>query len=191
MTGTFDWEDVCQVWQTSPTPAIANLERRVRSSTRRMRFFAACDVLGGVFGIGAGLWFILSAMGALWYVIGVYLILLSLAATAASLWLRSSTWQERGDSVRDHLHLLIERARASRRLVRLSHGLSAGMTLYTGLVLYEIASRGGRIELWLLLTVVAVLGSAFGAGAIVDWRKKHELSRLENLKSALDPNDHD
>ena len=181
-----DWDRMSELWQASAPSEWNDLERRVRASTLRMKILTVGDVLAGIFGVGAGGWFLFSSRGALWTVIGIYLIALALVATAASIWLRVTAWNERGERVSEHLDLLIQRAKVGMRLAKLGHAITVGMAVYTGLVLYEIVSREGRLDVRLVLVAAAILGAAFAIGAFVERRHRRELLRLERTKKELD-----
>jgi hypothetical protein len=181
-----DLEVLGSVWRTEVPGVPADLRRRVRRQSVRMRVHAAMDVLLAVAFLGTSLWWAVSQPAPEFVVLAIGVWIITLSALIYSFANRAGTWEATGQDTRAYLTLCLRRCRAGLAAIRFGfYLLAVEVVLLAGWHGWYWSTRNPApaLETWLL---AASLPAAFLVVLLaLRIHRRRELARLESLEREL------
>jgi len=186
MSEANDLEVLGSVWRTGVPSVPADLRRRVRRQSVRMRLYAAMEVLLSIAFLGTSLWLAVTPPTPKFVVLTIGVWIITLAALIYSLANRAGTWGATAQDTRAYLTLCLRRCRAGLAAIRFGfYLLAVEVVLLAGWHAWYWSTRkpAPTFEAWLL---AACLPAAFLV-ALLAMRRHHrrELAWLKSLEREL------
>jgi hypothetical protein len=186
MSEANDLEALRSVWRTEVPGVPADLRRRVRRQSVRMRVYAVVDVFLSVAFLGASLWWALIKPIPEIVVLAAGVWIITLSALIFSFLNRAGMWAATGQDTRSYLTLCLRRCRAGLAALRFGfYLLAVEVVLLAAWHTWYWSTRSPvpSLEAWLL---AACLPAAFLIVLVaLHSRRRRELARLESLEREL------